>query len=101
MRIYQVVIRLPALLQCLQAKISPEPRIADLIEQTYTNNIEQYTLLLQKLEELVVTTIDLKALDNHEYIIKAEFNEELQSKSRRKIFVVYANVDLLCHDRSS
>jgi DNA mismatch repair protein MSH2 len=79
-RIYQVVIRLPALLQCLEAKISPEPRIADLIEQTYTSNIQEYTLQLQKLEELVVTTIDLEALDNHEYIIKAEFNEELQSK---------------------
>ncbi|RCH82968.1 MutS-like protein, partial [Rhizopus stolonifer] len=77
-RIYQVVIKLPALIQCLEAKPNPNPIIAALIEETYTANLREYTGILQKLEELVVTTIDLEALEHHEYIIKAEFNEELQ-----------------------
>ncbi|KAI8335610.1 muts domain V-domain-containing protein [Blakeslea trispora] len=75
-RIYQLVIRLPALIECLEAR--PHPSLGALIESTYTGCIREYTGILQKLEELVVTTIDLEALENHEYIIKAEFNEELQ-----------------------
>ncbi|KAI8991054.1 muts domain V-domain-containing protein, partial [Mycotypha africana] len=78
-RIYQVVIRLPALLQCLEARIPSDPELATLLEETYTKKIREYIAQLQKLEELVVTTIDLEALENHEYIIKAEFNEDLQN----------------------
>ncbi|KAI9470644.1 MAG: muts domain V-domain-containing protein [Benjaminiella poitrasii] len=76
-RIYQLVIRLPALLQCLEARVCPDPKIAGLLEETYTSKIREYTIHLQKLEELVVTSIDLEALENHEYIIRAEFNEDL------------------------
>ncbi|KAI7906331.1 muts domain V-domain-containing protein [Cokeromyces recurvatus] len=76
-RIYQMVIRLPALLQCLEARPCPDPKMATLIEETYTSKIKEYASHLQKLEELVVTSIDLEALENHEYIIKAEFNEDL------------------------
>lgn len=79
-RIYQVVIRLPALLQCLEAKAPADPQVAALFEETYTSKVREYTGHLRKLEELVVTTIDLEALENHEYIIKAEFNEELQGE---------------------
>ncbi|KAI8379905.1 muts domain V-domain-containing protein [Choanephora cucurbitarum] len=78
-RIYQVVIRLPAFVECLEARPNPDSKIAALIEKTYTSLIREYAGILQKLEELVVTTIDLEALENHEYIIKAEFNEELQA----------------------
>ncbi|CEP08620.1 hypothetical protein [Parasitella parasitica] len=77
-RIYQFVIRLPALLQCLQGQEPADPKTAKLIEKTYTAKIRDYAAQLAKLEELVVTTIDFEALENHEYIIKAEYNEELQ-----------------------
>lgn len=80
-RIYQVVIRLPALLQCLEGQEPADPKIAQLIEETYTSKIRDYAAQLEKLEELVVTTIDFEALENHEYIIKAEYNEELQGKT--------------------
>lgn len=83
-RIYQVVIRLPGLLQCLEVKTPSDPKVAALIDETYTSKIREYTGHLHKLKELVETTIDLEALENHEYIIKAEFNEELQSKNKKK-----------------
>ncbi|KAL7313114.1 MSH2 protein [Mucor circinelloides] len=77
-RIYQVVIHLPAMVQCLQGQAPADPKLAKLIEDTYTSKIRDCAVELSKLEELVVTTIDLEAVDNHEYIIKAEYNEELQ-----------------------
>ncbi|KAL9539132.1 hypothetical protein MBANPS3_010452 [Mucor bainieri] len=77
-RIYQVVIHLPAMLQCLQTQVPDTFKIAHLIHDTYTSKIAVCAEELSKLEDLVVTTIDLEAVDNHEYIIKAEYNEELQ-----------------------
>lgn len=38
---------------------------------------------LTKLQELVESTIDLDAVERHEFIIKPEFDEALQSKSQR------------------
>lgn len=81
-RIYQVVIHLPAMVQCLQTQAPTDPKLAQLIQDTYTSKIIVCAEELAKLEELVVTTIDLEAVDNHEYIIKAEYNEELQGESR-------------------
>ncbi|KAI8051755.1 muts domain V-domain-containing protein [Thamnidium elegans] len=77
-RIYQVILRLPALIGCLRNCVSSNPEIVDLVRTTYTTKLEEHYSHLTKLEELVVTTIDLDAADNHEYIIKAEYNEELQ-----------------------
>jgi DNA mismatch repair ATPase MutS len=39
---------------------------------------------LEKLIELVETTVDLDAADNHEYLIKPDFNNELQGISKLK-----------------
>jgi DNA mismatch repair protein MSH2 len=79
-RVYQVVIRLPGLLTCLENKVSEDVEKANLIDELYTSKIRHLSGLLHKLEELVETTIDLDALENHEYIIKAQFNDELQGK---------------------
>lgn len=79
-RIYQFVIRLPELISHLQENTFSTPEITQLIEATYTKPISQCTAKLDRLRELVVTTIDLEALDNHEYIIKAEYNEQLQGR---------------------
>lgn len=38
---------------------------------------------LAKLQEMVETTVDLEALDNHEFIIKPEFDDDLRSISKR------------------
>lgn len=37
---------------------------------------------LHRLEELVESTIDLEAIENHEYRVKADFDESLQSKEK-------------------
>jgi DNA mismatch repair protein MSH2 len=83
-RIYQMVIRLPHLLEQLTDAKFDDPKIAELIQELYTLKISGYYNILQKLEELVVTTIDLEALDRHEYIIKAEYDDELQGIFKTK-----------------
>ncbi|KAG1474698.1 hypothetical protein G6F56_000187 [Rhizopus delemar] len=77
-RVYQVVLRLPGLLACLEHRISDDPKKAALIDELYTSKIKHLSSILKKVEELVETTIDLDALENHEYIIKAQFNDELE-----------------------
>lgn len=82
-RIYQVVIRLPQLIDCLMNGDSSDENLYNLVKDTFTTKIEKIYATLANLEQLVVTTIDLEAVDRHEYIIKAEYNEELKGKSTR------------------
>ncbi|KAI9247066.1 muts domain V-domain-containing protein [Sporodiniella umbellata] len=77
-RAYQAIIRLPALLACLENGAPTDIEKATLIEETYTSKIRELSTLLAKLVELVEMTIDFDALENHEYIIKPTFNDRLQ-----------------------
>ncbi|KAI7895639.1 muts domain V-domain-containing protein [Mucor mucedo] len=77
-RIYQVVIRLPQLIDCLMNGVDSDENLYNLVKDTFTTKIEKTYGSLANLEQLVVTTIDLEAVDRHEYIIKAEYNEELK-----------------------
>ncbi|KAI8374267.1 muts domain V-domain-containing protein [Radiomyces spectabilis] len=78
-RIYQVVIRLPALLMCLEACNAPTDAMGNLINEMYTSKLKEYIAKLEKLQELVETTIDLDALKDHEFIIKSDFDDELKN----------------------
>ncbi|KAI8983070.1 putative DNA mismatch repair protein MSH2 [Pilobolus umbonatus] len=79
LRIYQVIIRLPSFIDCLNNHIPSNKNQATLIQSTYIESIAGLYNILQRLEELVENSIDLKATENHEYIIKADLNEELQA----------------------
>src|SRR5579862_3913647 len=64
------------------------------VEQTpaarYPTKVSQeYSDSLAKLQEMVETTVDLDALDNHEFIIKPEFDENLRT--------IRKNLDRLRH----
>ncbi|KAJ3212968.1 MutS-like protein, partial [Dinochytrium kinnereticum] len=41
-------------------------------------NLQEYMEALSKLQDLVETTIDLEAAENHEYLIKADFDSHLE-----------------------
>lgn len=49
----------------------------------YANKAQECSNSLAKLQEMVETTVDLEALDNHEFIIKPEFDDDLRSISTR------------------
>ncbi|KAG9071467.1 MutS-like protein [Linnemannia hyalina] len=77
-RAYQVVIRLPAIVSSLAACETGSPEHKEIMDAEFTSLFDEYTSNLQKLQELVETTIDLDAIDSHEYLIKADFDQGLK-----------------------
>ncbi|PNS20577.1 DNA mismatch repair protein msh-2 [Sphaceloma murrayae] len=75
-RAYQVAIRIPEFIGTLEA-ITEEPYKAAL-DKEYTSALHQYSISFSRLQEMVETTVDLEALDNHEFIIKSEFDDSLR-----------------------
>lgn len=78
-RTYQVVIRLPGFISALESVMDEQFQTP--LEEAYTSLFRQYSASLAKLAEMVETTVDLDALDHHEFIIKSEFDEHLRTLS--------------------
>ncbi|QSZ31133.1 hypothetical protein DSL72_000696 [Monilinia vaccinii-corymbosi] len=79
-RAYQVVIRIPGFIGTLEAVMDEKYRTA--LDEAYTIKLRECSDHLGRLAELVETTVDLEAMDNHEYIIKPDFDPNLQTISR-------------------
>ncbi|KAG0000086.1 MutS-like protein [Entomortierella chlamydospora] len=77
-RAYQVVIRLPGLVGALSSCETGSSEHKEMLDSEFTTRFQEYTNNLQKLQDLVETTIDLEAVDRHEYMIKAEFDQSLK-----------------------
>ncbi|RDW86451.1 mismatch repair ATPase MSH2 [Aspergillus mulundensis] len=75
-RVYQVAIRLPGFVNSLENVMDEEYQTP--LETEYTAKLRSYSTSLAKLEEMVETTVDLDALENHEFIIKPEFDDSLR-----------------------
>jgi DNA mismatch repair protein MSH2 len=75
-RAYQVAIRLPGFLGTLDAVMDEQYK--DPLDAQYTSKIRECSDSFARLQEMVETTVDLDALDNHEFIIKPEFDEGLR-----------------------
>jgi DNA mismatch repair protein MSH2 len=75
-RAYQVVIRLPGFLGTLEGVM--DETYKDPLDEAYTNKLRALSDSLGKLADMVETTVDLEALDNHEFIIKPEFDDSLR-----------------------
>jgi DNA mismatch repair protein MSH2 len=80
-RAYQVVIRLPGFLSSLEAVMDEQYK--EPLDAEYTDKFRQYTTAFAGLQDMVETTVDLDALENHEFIIKPEFDESLKTIRKR------------------
>lgn len=80
-RAYQVVIRLPNVIGTLEGVMDEQYK--DPLEAAYTLKLREYSDSLAKLQEMVETTVDLDAMDNHEYKIKPEFDDGLKIIKRK------------------
>ncbi|KAA8646090.1 hypothetical protein EYZ11_003734 [Aspergillus tanneri] len=87
-RVYQVAIRLPGFVGSLDNVMDEQYQTP--LETEYTAKLRGHSDSLAKLEEMVETTVDLGALENHEFIIKPEFDESLR--------VIRKKLDKLRHD---
>ena len=75
-RAYQVVIRIPGFLETLEGVMDERYKVS--LDAEYTSKLMDHFNSLAKLQEMVETTVDLDALDHHEFIIKPEFDESLK-----------------------
>lgn len=80
-RAYQVVIRLPGFLETLENVMDEQYQTP--LEEAYTSKIREYAESLYRLQEMVETTVDLDAMDRHEFIIKPEFDDGLKVIRKR------------------
>jgi DNA mismatch repair protein MSH2 len=80
-RAYQVVIRLPGFLGTLDSVMDEQYK--EPLDAEYTSKLREFSDSFAKLQEMVETTVDLEALDNHEFIIKPEFDESLRTIRKR------------------
>ncbi|KAK4462563.1 putative DNA mismatch repair protein msh-2 [Cladorrhinum samala] len=80
-RAYQVIIRLPGFLGTLEGVMDEKYR--DPLDEAYTNKLRELSDSLVKLQEMVETTVDLDALENHEFIIKPDFDDGLRIIRKR------------------
>lgn len=80
-RAYQVVIRLPGFIGTLEGVMDEQYK--DPLDDVYTTKFREYSDSLAKLQEMVETTVDLDALDRHEFVIKPEFDDSLRIIRKR------------------
>ncbi|KAF3121027.1 MutS-like protein, partial [Orbilia oligospora] len=76
-RAYMLVIKLPGFIGTLEGVM--DEKYKDPLDEVYTRKLREFQVQLAKLEEMVETTVDLEALENHEYIIKPEFDDSLKT----------------------
>ena len=72
-RLYQVIVGLPGLIDRLQSSIDTRK----VLKKKFVEPLVLICSKLEKLKEMVETTIDLEAADMHEYLIKPDFHPEL------------------------
>ncbi|PGH36045.1 DNA mismatch repair protein msh-2 [[Emmonsia] crescens] len=87
-RVYQVVIRLPGFINTLESVM--DEQYQGPLEAEYITKLRNLSDSFSKLAEMVETTVDLDALDNHEFIIKPEFDDSLR--------IIRKKLDKLKHD---
>lgn len=84
-RIYQFLLKVPEIIDALIMKNDElqDEHLKQLLQETYITPLNDQFTPLQKLQELVETTVDLEALDRHEYVIQPSYDPKLQQYRER------------------
>ncbi|CDS01787.1 probable DNA mismatch repair protein MSH2 [Sporisorium scitamineum] len=77
-RVYQAVLRLPALIQTLSDIDTPSEAHSLLLVETYIDPFQLHSTALTKFTELVEATLDLNELAQHNFVIKPDFDDNLR-----------------------
>lgn len=73
-RVYQAIDKMPYLLETLEKTDSQHK---SLLMDIFTNPLKEMLMDFAKFQEMVEATMDLDQVENHEFVIKAEFDEGL------------------------
>ncbi|KAL9709930.1 MSH2 protein [Leucoagaricus gongylophorus] len=86
-RVYQVVVKLPDMVQSLENVQPSDEEGIELIRDAYLNALREHDSQLGKYSEMVEATLDLEELDKHNYVIKPDYDDRLSelAKSLREV----------------
>ncbi|KXN81698.1 DNA mismatch repair protein msh-2 [Leucoagaricus sp. SymC.cos] len=76
-RVYQVVLKIPGMIQALENVQTSLQEKVDLVAETYLMALKEHDSQLAKYGEMVEATLDLEELDKHKYVIKPDYDERL------------------------
>ncbi|PFH50486.1 hypothetical protein AMATHDRAFT_75571 [Amanita thiersii Skay4041] len=82
-RVYQVVLKLPGLIEALGDVQTGSGEATTLLEETYLKSLREYLSNLEKYSEMVEQTLDLEELDNHNYVIKPDYDPKLRELAKK------------------
>ncbi|KAF8803517.1 DNA mismatch repair protein [Phlegmacium glaucopus] len=77
-RVYQVVLKLPGMIESLEDIQYQDIAYSDLVAETYLKVFKECGSSLEKYGEMVEQTLDLNELENHNYVIKPDYDPRLQ-----------------------
>lgn len=77
-RVYQAVQRLGDLAQTIEGADCPSERHKRVLQEMFVEPLLSLETALGKLVEMVEATLDLDELDNHNFVIKPDFDERLK-----------------------
>ncbi|KAF9493768.1 DNA mismatch repair protein [Pleurotus eryngii] len=80
-RVYQVILKLPDMVVALENVDATKGQ--ELIEEVFLKSLREHVESLAKYGEMVEETIDLDQLDNHNIVIKPEYDNELKIISEK------------------
>ncbi|KAG5644351.1 hypothetical protein DXG03_008648 [Asterophora parasitica] len=82
-RVYQVVIKLPGMIEALEGVQTENKDHFALVEEVYLTSLREYDASLGKYGEMVEQTLDLEELDKHNYVIKPDYDPKLQELAEK------------------
>jgi hypothetical protein len=68
----------------------------ELIDEMYLIQLREHDTSLSKYGEMVETTIDLNELDNHNYVIKPDYDQKLLELADKLMKVAFPPIVLRC-----
>ncbi|KAI0827097.1 DNA mismatch repair protein [Trametes gibbosa] len=78
-RVYQAVLKLEGIISAVEGIETSSQEQKALLEETYLSKFREYNEALSKYAEMVEQTLDLNELENHNFVIKPDYDERLQA----------------------
>ncbi|KAH9933894.1 DNA mismatch repair protein [Fomitopsis serialis] len=78
-RVYQAVLKLEGFITVLESVDTSNDEYKFLLEETYLTKFKEFNNSLSKYAEMVEQTLDLDELENHNFVIKPDYDARLQA----------------------
>ncbi|TCD65445.1 MutS-like protein [Steccherinum ochraceum] len=77
-RVYQAVVKLEDLISTLEGVANENEEHGALLAECYITKFKEFDISLSKYAEMVQQTLDLDELEHHRFVIKPDYDEDLQ-----------------------